>query len=155
MTMNKSYYELCTYETFEERFKYLELKGIVSEITFGSYRMLNQILYKSKEWLDVRDRVIVRDNACDLGLRGYEILDIRDIPNINRIITPKIIVHHINPITIEDVLNRNPCVLDMNNLITTILNTHNGIHYGVNNDTIISKNTNRQPNDTCPWLIRR
>lgn len=135
--MIRTYSEMCDLSTFKERFYYLKLEGTVGEDTFGSKRYLNQILYKTKEWLMLRDKIIVRDNGCDLGVVGREILG-------------RIIVHHINPITIEDVLNRNPKVFDPNNLITCSDMTHKAIHYG-DEQLLISEPIERSKYDTCPW----
>lgn len=135
--MIRTYSEMCDLNTFRERFYYLKLEGTVGEDTFGSKRYLNQILYKTKEWLMLRDKIIVRDNGCDLGVVGREILG-------------RIIVHHINPITIEDVLNRNPKVFDPNNLITCSDMTHKAIHYG-DEQLLISEPIERSKYDTCPW----
>ena len=135
-TYSRCYSELASFKTFEERFEYLKLDGIVGAETFGYDRYLNQLLYRSSDWKKIRNEIIVRDNGCDLGIDGHEIY-----------VSP--LVHHINPITIEDVKNRNPIIFDSENLITTILSTHNAIHYGYklpNNNV-----QNRLPNDTCPW----
>ena len=135
----RSYSELSTMKTFKERFEYLKLDGVVGEIVFGCDRYLNQLLYKSKEWKKVRNEIIIRDNGCDLGIDGYEIF-----------VSP--LIHHINPITIDDIKNRNPIIFDPENLITTTLQTHNAIHYGIDLafDTI---HQDRRPNDTCPWKL--
>lgn len=135
--LNKSYLELINLPTFKERLQYLMIGGSVGKETFGRERYLNQILYKTPLWLDFRGTVIIRDEGCDLGLKGYEIVD------------EKILVHHINPVNLEDVLNRNPMVFDLNNVISTRLATHNAIHYGTELTTIITED--RYPNDTCPW----
>lgn len=135
--MIRTHSEMCSLNTFKERFYYLKLDGIVGEDTFGSKRYLNQILYKTKEWLMLRDKIIVRDNGCDLGVVGREIFG-------------RIVVHHINPITIEDVLNRNPKVFDPNNLITCSDMTHKAIHYG-DEQLLISEPIERSKYDTCPW----
>lgn len=125
------------YDTFEERFNYLKLEGRVGKETFGYDRYLNQILYKDKEWLRIRRDIIIRDDGCDLGIPG-------------RGIHGKILVHHINPITVEDVLNRSPKVFDPDNLICTSLLTHNAIHYS--DESILTLDpVERRPNDTCPW----
>lgn len=134
----KSYRELIKIPTFEERFEYLKIGAGVGESTFGSKRYLNQILYKTDEWLSVRDKIIVRDKGCDLGIRDREIIGGR------------ILVHHINPITIEDILNRDPKVFDPNNLITIAHMTHEAVHYG-NEDLLIKDPIERRPNDTCLW----
>lgn len=135
----RTYSDLIKLETFEERYQYLDLKGKVGEPTFGSKRYLNQILYKTDKWLALRDRIIVRDNGCDLGVPGRKIYG-------------RVLVHHINPITIEDVLNENPKVFDPDNLITTSHLTHEAIHYG-NEDLLIKDPIVRFKNDTCPWRL--
>lgn len=134
-TYSRCYSELVSFKTFEERFEYLKLDGIVGNETFGYDRYLNQLLYKSSDWKKIRNEIIARDNGCDLGIDGHEIF-----------ISP--LVHHINPITIEDIKNRNPIIFDSENLITTILSTHNAIHYGYKLSNNIQ---NRVPNDTCSW----
>ncbi len=135
--MIRSYSKLITFPTFEERFKYLQLNGQVGKDTFGFERYLNQVFYKSQEWKSVRDFVIIRDNGCDLGVEGYEI-------------SGRIIVHHMNPITVEDIEKRSAFLLDPEYLISTIHNTHNAIHYG-DEDLLIKSPKERRPNDTCPW----
>lgn len=133
----KTYSELITLPTFEERFNYLKLGGTVGESTFGFDRYLNQNLYKSQEWKSVRNKVIIRDNGCDLACEGHEIYG-------------KVLIHHINPITVEDIINRNPIIFDLENLITTVHNTHNAIHYGDEN-LLIKGPIERTKNDTIPW----
>lgn len=133
----KTYSELINIQTFEERFKYLSLNGRVGESTFGSKRYLNQILYKTEEWLSVRDSIIIRDEGCDLGIPGREIRG-------------RVLVHHINPITIDDVINRNRKVFDPENLITISHMTHEAVHYG-NENLLIKDPITRSKNDTCPW----
>ena len=133
----KTYSELITFPTFEERYRYLRLQGRVGEETFGFDRYLNQIFYKSKEWRSIRDYVIARDNGCDLGVEGYEIHG-------------QILIHHMNPITKEDILQRNDILLNPEYLITTIKNTHDAIHYGDEN-LLITAPIERRKNDTCPW----
>ena len=133
----RSYSELITIPTFEERFRYLQLDGRVGEETFGFNRYLNQIFYKSDEWLRVRDLVIVRDNGCDLGIEGREIYG-------------KILVHHMNPITIDDITRRSKYLLDPEYLITTVKNTHDAIHYG-DESLLIKGPIERSKYDTCPW----
>ena len=133
----RTYQELVSYDTFLERFNYLKLSGNVGDETFGCKRWLNQIFYKTPEWRSFRDRVIRRDNGCDLGIEGREIFG-------------PIIIHHLNPITIEDIVNRDPKVFDMNNAISTMLSTHNAIHYG-NENGITQDPVERTANDTCPW----
>ena len=133
----RTYSELITLPTFEERYKYLKLDGIVGEETFGFDRYLNQIFYKSKEWRSIRDYVIARDNGCDLGIEGHEILG-------------KILIHHMNPISKNDILERSDLLLNPEYLICTIKNTHDAIHYGDENLLIITP-PERTKNDTCPW----
>lgn len=133
----RTYSELITIPTFEERFEYLRLDGRVGEETFGFDRYLNQVFYKSKEWLRVRDYVITRDNGCDLGMEGHEIYD-------------KVLVHHMNPISKEDILKRSDWLLNPEYLISTIKNTHDAIHYG-DSSLLITAPIERRPNDTCPW----
>ena len=145
---NRSYLELITIPTFEERFNYLQLKGAVGKETFGYDRYLNQVLYNSREWRRFRDQIIVRDNGCDLACEDHEILGVRD--KDGKLHRPKIMVHHINPITVEDVLDRNPIVFDQNNVITTTMNTHNAIHYG-DETLLVTSPVERSKNDTCPW----
>lgn len=123
--------------TFEERYQYLKLGGKVGEETFGFDRYLNQIFYKSKEWRSIRDYVIVRDNACDLGIEGREIHE-------------RILIHHMNPISAEDIINRSDFLLNPEYLISTINNTHNAIHYG-DEDILFKDPIERTPFDTCPW----
>lgn len=136
--MKKSYNELITIPTFEERFRYLKVYGVIGNQTFGYDRYLNQKLYNtSREWKRIRDKVILRDNGCDLGCEGFEIYG-------------KIVIHHINPITVEDIVTCNPCVFDLNNLISTSHNTHNAIHYG-DEKTLIVAPIERKQYDTCPW----
>ena len=133
----RTYSELITLQTFKERYKYLKLDGIVGEETFGFDRYLNQIFYKSKEWRSIRDYVIARDNGCDLGIEGHEILG-------------KILIHHMNPISKNDILERSDLLLNPEYLICTIKNTHDAIHYGDENLLIITP-PERTKNDTCPW----
>ena len=133
----KTYSELITFSTFEDRFEYLQLKGIVGQETFGFDRYLNQILYNSKEWKHLRNEIIVRDNGCDLALEGFEIHG-------------RILIHHINPITIDDVIKRRGIVFDPENLICVTHNTHNAIHYG-DKSLLITGPIERRENDTCPW----
>lgn len=136
--MIRSYSELITLPTFVERFRYLKLGGQVGVETFGYDRYLNQILYRTAEWKRFRNEIIVRDNGCDLGCEGYDIVG------------QKILVHHINPISVEDVLRRDPKVFDPENVICTILNTHNAIHYG-DESLLVTEPIERKPNDTCLW----
>lgn len=133
----RTYSELITLPTFEERFEYLKLNGVVGKETFGFDRIFNQKFYKSKEWLNVRDFVIVRDNGCDLGIEGHEIHG-------------RIIIHHMNPISVYDIKNATDFLLNPEYLISTIDNTHNAIHYG-DEDLLITAPIERTKNDTCPW----
>ena len=141
MTMNtevKCYSELITLPTFEERFKYLKLGGRVGADTFGYDRYLNQKLYqRDPRWKKARDLVIIRDNGCDLGVKGFEIHG-------------KIIVHHMNPITMEDILKERDWIYDPEFLICTVHNTHNAIHYG-DERLLMTAPIIRTLNDTCPW----
>lgn len=133
----RTYSELVTFPTFKERYKYLKLAGNVGEDTFGFDRYLNQAFYKSKEWLDIRNYVIVRDHGCDLGLDGYEIHG-------------RILIHHMNPITKADILQRSEFLLDPEYLITTVKRTHDAIHYG-DDSLLMDAPVERTRNDTCPW----
>lgn len=133
----KTYSELIKLQTFQERFDYLLIGGIVGDTTFGGHRYLNQILYKTSEWRLTRREVILRDDGYDLGHEDYPIAG-------------SIYIHHINPVTIDDILNRKPCVFDLENLISTSFNTHNAIHYGDSN-LLPSEYLQRSKNDTCPW----
>lgn len=137
-TMNiKTYSELSKLTTFEERYRYLRLGGRVGEETFGFDRWINQMFYKDPEWLKIRDEVIIRDNGCDLGIEGREIYS-------------RIIVHHMNPITKADILDRSEFLLNPEYLICTVKNTHDAIHYGDEN-LLITLPMERNVNDTCPW----
>ena len=134
----KSYSELIKIPTYKERFEYLKLDGIVGKDTFGYDRYLNQAFYNSPEWRRFRRDMIIRDNGCDLACEGYEIQG-------------KIILHHINPITQDDLISRRRDVLfDPENIICVTHNTHNAIHYGDANLLIIGP-IERVANDTCPW----
>lgn len=132
------YSELILLDSFEDRFKYLMLSGKVSEKTFGGHRYLNQMLYRSSDWKKVRRRVIIRDNGFDLAHEDYPI-------------KYDIYVHHLNPITMEDIMERRSCVFDMENLISCSFDTHNAIHYG--NIDFLKKTelVVRTINDTCLW----
>ena len=137
ITTIKTYSELITLPTFEERFLYLQLNGSVGKDTFGFDRYLNQIFYRSKRWRSIRDQVIIRDNGCDLGMDGYEIYG-------------NILIHHMNPITIEDIERESEFLLDPEYLITTTHKTHNAIHYG-DVSLLPIMPIERSRNDTCPW----
>lgn len=135
----KCYSELMSLSTFIERYRYLKLGGSVGKETFGYDRYLNQTLYRSPEWKRFRRDIIIRDNGCDLGCEGYDIVG-------------KILIHHIEPITIEDIIKRNPKIFDPENVISTQLMTHNAIHYG-DESLLITEPVVRKPNDTCLWKI--
>lgn len=134
----RTYEELSKLKTFEERYEYLKLDGVVGEETFGYDRYLNQQFYKyDPDWKKIRDEVIFRDNGCDLGIEGREINGL-------------VLVHHMNPITKDDILNRSEYLLNPNYLITTIKSTHDAIHYG-SSDLLMKDPVVRSKNDTCPW----
>lgn len=136
--MIKTYTNLLKLNSFEDRFQYLKLKGFVGKNTFGYDRYLNQLLYKSARWLQTRDNIIIRDSGCDLGILDYQIFG-------------RIIIHHMNPITIEDIeLNRDE-IFDPEFLICTTHNTHNAIHFS-DESKILKLPSIRTKNDTCPWL---
>lgn len=140
--MIRTYSELITIPTFVERYQYLRLGGKVGEATFGFDRYLNQLFYKSPEWMAIRDQVIIRDTGngdyCrDLGVDGHDIHG-------------RILVHHMNPITIDDILHRSEFLLNPEYLICTIKSTHDAIHYGDEN-LLITEPVERTRNDTCPW----
>lgn len=137
MKMIRTYSELITFPTFEERYRYLRLEGKVGEDTFGFDRWLNQSFYKDREWRAIRDKVIIRDNGCDLGIPDREIHS-------------RIIVHHMNPITKDDILYRSAFLLNPEYLICTVKNTHDAIHYG-DEGLLIKVPIERTQNDTCPW----
>lgn len=136
-TIIRTYSELSQLKTFKERYEYLRLNGKVSEETFGFDRYLNQMFYKSNEWKSIRDFVIIRDNGCDLGIDGYDIFG-------------KILIHHMNPISLEDIARRSDFLLNPEYLITTVLSTHNAIHYG-DESLLVLAPIARARNDTCPW----
>lgn len=141
MTMKiRTYDELMTLKTFEERFDYLYLPRSIGIATFGFDRYINQDFYNSSVWRSLRRDIIIRDKACDLGIRGRDILD-------------SIRVHHMNPITLEDIENGNPDIFNPRFLICMSINTHNAIHFG-SSDSLIRLPTERRQNDTCPWKNR-
>lgn len=140
MLRRKSYSELMTLPTFEERFQYLQVAQGIGIETFGHDRYLNQILYRCPEWKKARQQIIIRDGGCDLAHPDHPIP-----PN------GRIIVHHINPLTIERVLNRDPEVFDPENLISALFDTHEALHYGSEEYLQRYSMIERQPNDTCPW----
>lgn len=133
----RTYSELITLPTFEERYNYLKLGGKVGEETFGFDRFLYQDFLRSKEWKDIRDYVIVRDHGCDLAVEDREIFG-------------KILIHHMNPIAVKDVLRRSEYLLNPEYMITTVKRTHDAIHYG-DEDLLITMPVERYKNDTCPW----
>lgn len=135
----KTYSELIALPTFEERYEYLRLNARVGEDTFGFDRYLNQNFYRSAEWRRIRDRVIVRDNGCDLAID-------------DRIIYGKILIHHMNPITDKDLFNLSDILLDPEYLICVSHNTHNAIHYG-DGERLVKDPIVRTKNDTCPWKL--
>ena len=133
----RTYTELMKLKTFEERFEYLKLGGVVGEETFGFDRYINQMLYKKPEWISTRNLVIARDMGCDLGVEDYDIVG-------------KVIVHHMNPITVDDIVNRLDYVLNPEYLISSSMMTHNAIHYG-SEELLPKPPVVRTKNDTCPW----
>lgn len=135
----RTYSELITIPTFEERYKYLQLKGSVGKDTFGYDRYLNQLFYQTIEWKRLRRDLIIRDCGCDLGVEGYEIHG-------------RIIIHHMNPITKEDLLDRTDYLMNPEYLICTTHSTHNAIHYG-DESLLITAPIVRSKNDTCPWKL--
>jgi len=136
-TMIKSYSELRRLETFQERYKYLALRGVVGDSTFGFDRYINQQFYTSRQWRQLRDFVIVRDAGCDLAFTGYEIHD-------------RLVIHHMNPMTVSSIQQGNNEILDPEFLITTTHMTHNAIHYGDEN-LLPKKFVERKPGDTKLW----
>lgn len=138
MKMSRSYRELSDISDYVKRFEYLKLGGSVGELTFNGHRYLNQKFYTSDpQWLKIKQQVILRDEGCDMGHPDFPIYG-------------KILIHHINPITIDDLIQRKPCIFDLDNLVCVCLNTHNAIHYG---DSTLLKlpPVERRANDTCPW----
>lgn len=135
--MKRTYSELSSIPDYIGRFNYLKLDGVTCDPTFGGKRYLNQLLYRSPEWKKARQKVLLRDNGCDLGLPGHDI-------------NSRIIIHHLNPITAEDILKRDPKVFDPENLVCVSFNTHNALHYS--DENLLDKDpVTRKPNDTCPW----
>lgn len=134
----RSYRELMRITDFNERYEYLALHGKVGDETFGKDRYLNQMLYNTPMWRSLRNKVIIRDGACNLAHPDYEIK------------FEPIYIHHINPITIDDILEGNPMVTDLDNLIATTFMTHQAIHYGTS-ELLPEVPIERKPNDTCPW----
>ena len=139
----RTYTELIQFPTFEERFNYLKLSGQVGQETFGmlSSRWMNQNFYRSKEWAQIKNQILIRDDACDMGLPDYP------IPNAS-----KVVIHHINPITEDDIINHTSFLVDPEFLICVSFETHTALHFGDINVSRISKDpVRRQPNDQCPW----
>lgn len=134
----RTYSELIELPTFEERFQYLKLDQRIGEDTFGFDRYLNQRFYRSEEWRQVRNEVIVRDNGCDLAIPDREIFG-------------RIIVHHMNPISLDDIDGNEKYILDPEYLITTFKTTHDAIHFGDESILVSSEPIVRTQNDTCPW----
>lgn len=135
--IKRTYTEMMTFKTFLQRFNYLRLTGTVGEATFGFDRHLNQMLYRSAKWRNLRDEIIIRDDGCDLGIPGYEIFD-------------KVIIHHMNPLSIEDARNRSERIFNPEELVCVSHNTHLALHYG--NDSLLPKPfVPRQPGDTTLW----
>lgn len=139
MKTKKSYTELIQISSYEDRFHYLKIGGTIGIATFGSNRYLNQIFYTSPEWKAFRKKIIIRDQGCDMGIGDMEIAGDR------------VIVHHINPITVDDVLQRSSSLFDPENVITVADNTHKAIHYGDFSLLPPIKPIERAPNDMCPW----
>lgn len=137
MSLSKTYSELIKLKTFEERFEYLKLKGIVGEQTFGGSRQLNQVLYASPEWKSFRRQIILRDQGFDLGCEDH-------------LINGVVYIHHINPLTIEDITKRTSNIFNPENVISVSFDTHQAIHYGDKNLLHLDY-VERKPNDTCPW----
>lgn len=133
----KTYSELVKLKTFKERFDYLKIGGFVGESTFGSHRWANQNFYHSPEWKRIRDIVIIRDMGCDLGIEGREIVQ-------------KIYIHHMNPIIMQDLIERSQLLLDPEYMICTSYMTHQAIHYG-DESLLVLDPIERRPNDTIPW----
>ena len=141
MMNDKSYSEMIAMSEFDDRFRYAKLDGQVGIDTFGFDRYLNQQFYRSKEWKRLRDQIIIRDNGCDLGVPGHEI-------------SGKIYIHHLNPLSPEDITESTEKLFDPDNLVCVSAETHNAIHYG--DESILEKNkiVERSPGDTCPWKRR-
>jgi len=136
--MERSYTELIKIPSFIERFRYLKLSGGVGVDTFGFDRWLNQVFYRSQEWKETRRQVLLRDNGCDLAHPDY--------PTMGRLI-----IHHMNPVTEKDILERKDVLLDPEYLITVTHQTHNAIHYGSEELLTLNDWKERTKNDTCPW----
>ncbi len=135
--MKKTYSELRRLETIEERYRYLRLGGYVGDPTFGFDRYINQGFYRSREWKLIREHIIVRDSACDLGVEGFDLFD-------------RVYIHHMNPMTVEEIVDGDPAILDPEFLIACSMNTHNAIHYGTE-QTMRGLLVERTPGDTKLW----
>ncbi len=135
--MAKTYTEMIKLSTYEERFRYLKIGGVIGEETFGFDRYLNQVFYKSKEWRSIRDKIIARDLGCDLAVK-------------NREIWGKILIHHINPISAKDIVNRSDLLLNPDYLVCCSKRTHDAIHYG-DESILFTGFVERKPGDTCLW----
>ena len=136
-TKIRTYSELITIPTYEERFEYLRLDGLVGEETFGFDRYLNQIFYNSGEWRSLRNNIIIRDNGCDLAMEDYDIKG-------------RIYIHHMNPIAITDILTQSDFLLNPDFLVCTAFRTHQAVHYG-DASLLMTAPIERKPNDMCPW----
>lgn len=135
--MERCYSDLIKLDSLKDRYEYCRIGQGVADETFGYERFLNQVFYKSYEWREVKRKVIIRDNGCEFGLKDYPILG-------------QLIVHHLNPLTVEDITQRTRHLLDPEYLITVSYNTHNAIHYG-SADLLPQDYIPRTPNDTCLW----
>lgn len=133
----KSYRNLILLPSFDDRYEYLKLQGVVGESTFGFDRYMNQHFYTSREWRQFRNKIITRDDGCDMGLEDYPIAG-------------RVIIHHINPLTVEDFENLTDALFDPDNVICVSENTHQAIHYG-DISLLPAPPIVRAPNDTCPW----
>lgn len=146
---DRSYSQLVQFSTIRERFEYLRLTGLIGERTFGGDRYLNQALYTSNEWKLFRDSIIIRDNGCDLAVPGFEIIPAFEGKSLKRR-GDYIIIHHINPLSPEDIRKASSKIFDSDNVVCTSPNTHRAIHYG--DESLLPQEYHpRTPNDTCPW----
>lgn len=136
MKIIRNYHELLTFKTLEERLNYLKLDGVVGQDTFGFDRYMNQMFYQSKEWKDIRNEVIVRDKGCDLAMSDHEIFG-------------RIYIHHMNPITSEDIKHSADILLNPEYLICASFDSHQFIHYGI--EIPLKNLVERKPDDCCPW----
>ena len=138
MSNYRNYTTLLSLDSFRDRFEYACLGGNFGIQTFGDSRYLNQRFYNSREWRDLRDEIIIRDNGCDLGVPGMDI-------------SGSVIIHHLQPVTLQMVLSRDPLMTDPNNLICVSYTTHKALHYGDESMLAVSRMANRSPYDPCPW----